>query len=131
MFQTIVAILWVILCVACWGAIFRKAGYSFWWGILGIVAIIPLLWLTFATWPIERQARLARAGAAQPTEEDAYALLDEGSRLERKKHYEDALALYQRVVAGWPEAPVGNDARIALDSLREKMQREAAVSNGA
>ena len=49
--------------------IVRKAGYSGWWVLLGIVPIanlVVLVMFAFAEWPIERQLKLARAGHALP-----------------------------------------------------------------
>jgi hypothetical protein len=66
--------------VAIWGTIFKKAGYSFWLGLLMIVPLANLIWLlifAFSTWPIHRELERYRAqigyagggfpvGAAQP-----------------------------------------------------------------
>jgi hypothetical protein len=112
----------VLFWVACWGAIFRKAGYSFWWGLVGIIPIIPLLWLAFATWPIEREMRGFRVDTGQTREEDGYALLDEGARHEHRGRFEEARAIYERVATQWPETAVAQDARLALDALQERMQ---------
>jgi hypothetical protein len=49
--------------------IVRKAGYSGWWVLLGIVPIanlVVLVMFAFAEWPIERQLRMARTGQALP-----------------------------------------------------------------
>jgi hypothetical protein len=44
--------------VALWGMIFKKAGYSFWLGLLMILPIVNVVWLlifAFSTWPIHRE----------------------------------------------------------------------------
>ena len=44
--------------VALWGMIFKKAGYSFWLGLLMLVPLANLIWLlifAFSTWPIHRE----------------------------------------------------------------------------
>ncbi len=124
--SALVLLVWVLLLVGCWSAIFRKAGYSAWWGLVGIMPIIPFLWLAYAEWPVRRQLQGYRAETPQGSEDDAYALLDEAGRLERQNKYEEALATYERVAAQRPDAAVGNDARVARDALRERLQREAA-----
>jgi hypothetical protein len=66
--------------VALWGMIFKKAGYSFWLGLLMIIPLVNLIWLlifAFSTWPIHRELERYRSqigysgggfpvGAAQP-----------------------------------------------------------------
>ncbi len=55
------------IAVTVWGLLFKKAGYSFW---LGLVMLIPvgnlilLIWFLAAKWPI--QAELERLRALQP-----------------------------------------------------------------
>ena len=44
--------------VALWGMIFKKAGYSFWTGLLMIIPLVNLIWLlvfAFSQWPIHRE----------------------------------------------------------------------------
>lgn len=112
--------------VGLWCRIFRKAGYSRWWGLTGLVPIAALLCLAVGTWPIERRLAALRSNPDEPDEDEGYALLDRGLRLERKLHYEEALAIYTRVLEQWKEGDVAKDTRFALDGLRAKMSGEAA-----
>jgi hypothetical protein len=50
--------------VALWGMIFKKAGYSFWMGILMLIPLVNLIWLlifAFSTWPIHRELERYRS----------------------------------------------------------------------
>jgi hypothetical protein len=54
----IFALVMVGLAVFIWGTIFKKAGYSFWFGLLMLVPIGNLIWLlifAFSKWPIEQE----------------------------------------------------------------------------
>jgi hypothetical protein len=45
----------IALAVFIWGTIFRKAGYSFWTGLLMFIPLVNLVWLlifAFSKWPI-------------------------------------------------------------------------------
>ncbi len=51
------------------GTIFRKAGYSFWFGLLMLVPIGNFIWLlifAFSKWPIQHELEMYRAGVAVP-----------------------------------------------------------------
>jgi uncharacterized protein (DUF983 family) len=48
----------ILVAVAIWGTIFKKAGYSFWLGLLMLVPIANLIWIlifAFSKWPIQQQ----------------------------------------------------------------------------
>jgi len=66
----------IAITVLVWGVLFKKAGYSFWLGLVMLVPIgnlIMLIWFLAAKWPIQAelerlrllqpQASVARAGA--------------------------------------------------------------------
>jgi len=117
----------IVLSVILWGLLFRKAGFSFWLGLLGIIPFVPFFVLLVTDWPIERRLGATRAETDAASEEDAYALLEQGNRLMRKNQYEDALQIFERIATQWPDSSVGQDARIAIKEVREKLIREAAI----
>lgn len=58
----------LVLMVAVYTAIIRKAGYSGWYVLLMFIPIVNLVMLVvfaFAEWPITRELRAARAVAEQ------------------------------------------------------------------
>jgi len=51
--------------VFVWGTIFKKAGYSFWLGLLMIVPLANLVWIlifAFSVWPIQQELESLRRG---------------------------------------------------------------------
>ena len=53
----------VALAVFFWGTIFRKAGYSFWLGLVMLVPLANVIWLlvfAFSKWPIHRELEAYR-----------------------------------------------------------------------
>ncbi|NLG49309.1 MAG: hypothetical protein GX552_04265 [Chloroflexi bacterium] len=64
----LVGLVSVIISVLVWWKIFSKAGYS---GALGLLTLIPLvnvilmLFLAFATWPVEEELRRLRESVRQ------------------------------------------------------------------
>ena len=47
-----------VISVVIHGAIFKKAGYSFWCGLLMLIPIVNLIWLIWfalTEWPIEQE----------------------------------------------------------------------------
>ncbi|MEA2708853.1 MAG: hypothetical protein QOF78_1454 [Phycisphaerales bacterium] len=48
----------IAIAVAIWGTIFKKAGYSFWMGLLMIIPLVNLIWFlifVFSKWPIHHE----------------------------------------------------------------------------
>ena len=64
----VIFILFVLMAMAIavtvWGLLYRKAGYSFW---LGLVMVVPLanlamlIWFLVAKWPIQQELERLRA----------------------------------------------------------------------
>lgn len=123
-FGDALAVLFIVGWVYLWTRIFGKAGYSPWLGVIGVIPIAPAVVLAVATWPVERQLSCTRAATSGRMEGDAYALLDEATRLERRKQFEAALDICAQIVAQWPDTPAATDARIVADGIREKLARE-------
>ena len=122
---TVGTILGLTLTVVAWGEIFRKAGYSFWMGLLGIIPVLPILWLFFDEWPIRRAAnKVAPADRREAAIAHAYDELEKGGRLERQGRWEQALAAYQRVHEKSTDATARQDAGVAIRTLRERMAAE-------
>lgn len=58
----------VVLSIAVYVAIIRKAGYSGWWVLTMFVPVLNIVMLVvfaFAEWPVTRELRAARAIAEQ------------------------------------------------------------------
>jgi hypothetical protein len=65
LFILLIAGIVIILVMAIWGTIFKKAGYSFWMCLLMLVPLVNLIWLlifAFSTWPIHRELEALRQG---------------------------------------------------------------------
>ena len=55
------------------------------------------------------------------TEDEAYELLNDATKLEAKGRVEEALSLYQRIVERYPQTAAGGDAQKSAQSLRAKL----------
>ena len=58
---------------------------------------------------------------AQPDQQEAYALLSEGVRLESKGDTAEALAKYKAVMEKFPGTGAAGDAEVSIRNLRDKM----------
>jgi hypothetical protein len=117
------------LSLVCWAAIYRKAGYSAWNGLLGLIPPLPLLQLAIAKWPIQRAAD----GTLSQYEADerVYALLEEGDRLEKRGRWEEALRLYSAARSLATSPGPQKDAEIQESALRARMGRESTAGGTA
>jgi hypothetical protein len=106
--------------IALAAVVFRKAGFSFWWGLLAIIPVLPIVVLALIDWPVLQQDRIARAATPAATEEDGYALLDRGYQHLRRHEYDEATAIFNRLATQWPDTPLAQDARIALDTANQQ-----------
>jgi hypothetical protein len=107
-----------------WVAIFGKTGYSGWLGVLMIVPVVNVVAffvLAAREWPIQREVRDLRIRCGSGTEEDAYSLIREGSRLEAKGKSHEALRRYQEVVARFKDTAAGKDAAKGIEALQAKL----------
>lgn len=110
--------------ITIWAAIFGKAGYSGWLGVLMIVPVANLIMLIiFAAreWPVQREVRDLRIRCGSGKEEDAYSLISEAVRLEVKGKFDDALLKYQEVVTSFRDTVAGKDAEKNIEALRAKL----------
>jgi hypothetical protein len=56
--------------ISLWGLIFKKAGYSFWLGLLMIIPLVNLVWIiVFACskWPVLQEVEMLRGRAGYGT----------------------------------------------------------------
>ena len=115
-----------VLVALAFGAIFRKAGYSPWLGVLMLVPLvnlIVLLWFAFTPdWPVHR--RLAQSHAADPaagaTAADEELALNEAVRLETRGEWDQAVAIYERLADRYAGRPTGTYAAESPGRLRER-----------
>lgn len=123
-FGVIIGLLVVGFIITIWAAIFGKAGYSGWLGVLMIVPVANLIMLIiFAAreWPVQREVRDLRIRCGSGKEEDAYSLISEAVRLEVKGKFDDALLKYQEVVTSFRDTVAGKDAEKNIEALRAKL----------
>jgi hypothetical protein len=116
-------LLFVLLALALM-SIFQKAGYSRWLGLLIIVPvanIVVLLLLVFGDWPVRRQLRYLKMRSGDASDEDAYDVLGDASRLERKGQFDAAMERYQEIATRFAGRPPGLDAGNYIQTLRRKM----------
>ena len=133
MFEAIISIVLPILIIclflAIWYSLLRQLGYSNLFSflysfLLFFVYPIALFILLFLKWPIQREARDLRIRYGEGTEGDAYDLLKEGMRHEVKGRNDEAFFKYQEVLTRFRNTTAGNDAKIAIGSLRSRLQKE-------
>ncbi len=65
--ELIVSLILALLILCAFAAIFRKAGFSGWLGLLMLIPVVNLIWLLafafMSEWPIHRQLARAQSGA--------------------------------------------------------------------
>ena len=112
------------------GAIFRKAGYSGWLGLLmaiPLVNLVTLLWFATTTWPLE----MGYTGQAENAQVDAAwelkMALRKAATLERRGRFEEAVrqleAVAKRAGDGHPNAAL---ARERIRQLQARANAPAA-----
>ena len=116
----------LVVQAAIFGAIFRKAGFSGWLGLLMVVPPVNLgvlLWFATTTWPLEMgysgQAGNAKVNATW----ELKMALRKAATLEKRGHYAEAIRQFEHVVerteAGHPNAEL---ARERIRQLQAKVQ---------
>src|SRR5262249_23117786 len=115
----------LVIQASIFGAIFRKAGYSGWLGLLmavPLVNLVTLLWFATATWPLEMgytgQGEIAKVDAAW----ELKMALRQGATLEKQGRFGEAIKQLEAVAeiagAGRPNASL---ARERIRQLRAKV----------
>jgi hypothetical protein len=111
----------IVVSLLVWFSIFRKTGFSKYWGLLGLVPLLPLfipIVLAFIQWPAERELARLRVISGTGTEKDAYAFLDQGARLRTKGKHQEALQCCTEVVNRFQGTDAGKDAEIMIEELK-------------
>lgn len=124
-FVTALAVAYVII----FGAIFRKAGYSAWWGLLMLVPFINLIWLFYfavSDWPIHRELVFRRMDQGDATPEDNRSLIAAASQLENQGLWEEAIRVYD-AIAAHPELASAVYATNCAQRLRDRMAAQQDV----
>ena len=111
---------------AIFGAIFRKAGFSGWLGLLMVVPPVNLcllLWFATTTWPLE-MGYVGQAGNAKVNASwELKMALRKAATFEKRGHYAEAILQFEHVVqragAGHPNAEL---ARERIRQLRAKVE---------
>ena len=125
--QPALTLMMVVLVALAFGAIFRKAGYSPWLGLVMLVPmvnLVVLLWFAFTPdWPVHR--RLAQSHAADPaaaaTAADEELALNEAVRLETRGEWDQAVSVYERLAERYAGRPTGTYAAESIRRIRERM----------
>jgi len=115
----------LFLFVAICGAIFRKAGYSGWLGLLMIVPLVNLIWLVIfalSEWPIQRELARRRGVDGDASFDDVEILISEASRLERSGNWQEAANAFERV-ASMPGHPNAEYAANCATRLQARLDR--------
>ena len=121
----VLALFGLVLPVVLFGAIFRKAGYSFWLGLVMLVPVVNLVWLViFATaeWPIERRLTDRRVQSGEADVDDIAAALAEAARRERVGDWQQAAEAYERI-AQLPDHPNRQYAAQCAAQMRARLAR--------
>jgi hypothetical protein len=126
-----ISLLALLVQAVLFGAIFRKAGYSPFLGILmaiPLINLITLIWFATAHWPLEDWA--ARPTHDPQTDADAdwglKAAVRKGLFLERRGEYARAIEQFERVAQKAGEGhPTAAMARERVQQLRAKVQAGA------
>jgi hypothetical protein len=121
-------ILFVILPAAAYGAIFQKAGYSPWIGLvmlLPIVNLIILVWFATTTWPLELGYERATARDSDSAMSDSaweYKMaIRKGLALEKRGHLREALTQFNAVATGAVGLPLAGLAQGHATRLRKSL----------
>ncbi|MEX1015470.1 MAG: hypothetical protein WDZ31_01895 [Phycisphaeraceae bacterium] len=126
--------IWVIglaLPALIFGAIFQKAGYSPWRGLLMLVPLVNVIWLivfAFSEWPIHRELARHRTLQGEATPEDFSVATAEAARLESHGDWQEALVAYDRL-ARLPGNPNAEYAANCADRLRHRHKDQDATSS--
>lgn len=126
-FRIPILIVLAVLPVFIFAAIFRKAGYSPWLGLLMIVPVINLAWLiafAFSEWRIQREVALRRGLDGDATANDMEMLIIDADRLERSGDLESAASAFERM-ANMPNHPDFQYAANSARRIRELMHMRA------
>ena len=108
------------------GAIFRKAGYSGWLGllmVLPLVNLVTLVWFATTTWPLEMgyvsQGDNAKIDAAW----ELKMALRKAATLEKQGRYAEAIKQYEHVVEragqGQPNAELARERVRQLQAMTQ------------
>ena len=120
----------LVIQAAIFGAIFRKAGFSGWLGLLMVVPLVNLgllLWFATTTWPLE-MGYVGQAGNAKVNASwELKMALRKAATFEKQGHYAEAIRQFEHVVertdASHPNAEL---ARERIRQLQDKVQGGSA-----
>jgi hypothetical protein len=121
--RLIAGLLVVVIFVGFWICVFRKAGFSFWWGVLmpiPVVNFIPVCIFVFREWPIQKELARLRTQCGVADEGDAYLVLRDALQLELQGKTLEALLKYQEIATRFHDTTVGNDAEKSVAALLQK-----------
>jgi hypothetical protein len=114
----------LVIQAAIFGAIFRKAGYSGWLGLLMVVPVVNLIvlvWFATTTWPLEMgymgQGENAKVDAAW----ELKMALRKAMTLERQGRHAEAIKQFEHVAE---RAGAGHaNAELARERIRQLQAR--------
>ncbi len=123
--DTWIYVISLVVMAAIFGAIFRKAGYSGWLGLLMLVPVVNLcvlVWFATTTWPLEMgytwQGDNTRVDAAW----ELKMALRRAMTLEKRGRYAEAIRQFEQVIErageGHPNAEL---ARERIRQLQAKL----------
>ena len=111
----------IVVSLLVWFSVFRKAGFSRYWGLLGLIPGLPIvipIVLALVEWPSERELARLRVISGTGTQKDAYALLERCPKLRSKGRGQDALAYCAEVANRFKGTDAGKDAEIMIDEIK-------------
>lgn len=117
-FQATMVLAIIGFIIGVWGAIFNKAGYSCWRGLLmciPLVNVVMLIIFATKTWPIQSQLSRLNVASGLATPDDLRERLNDGARAEIKGGAQLAIKVYEEIIQ------VGQDAQACLAALRQKV----------
>ena len=121
--ESLITLAFAIAVVLVFGAIFRKAGYSAWCGLLMLVPLINLIWLIYfaaSLWPVHRELAFRRMDLDDSIPEDNKILIRAAAELEQHGRWDEAIRVYD-AIASHPELPSAHYAQSCAVRLRDRI----------
>lgn len=118
----------IVLPAAAYGAVFQKAGYSPWLGLLmllPVINLIALVWFASTTWPLElgyeRTTARDYISSKSDTPWEFKMAIRKGLALEQRGQIHEALATFAAVATRAKDLPVGELAQGHVTRLKSTL----------
>ena len=122
-----------IIAMVAWGVIIRKAGYSRLWLFVALIPVVNyfmLILFACSDWPILRELRFQTLSKGTANPKDGEKFLNDALKFELRGDTQEALLRYEKIQNMFVGTPIAEDARISIETLKEKISQQPTVANG-